>query len=179
MASATGRREVSAYIAGIEDKLLKRVLVGAARAGGKVVAEEAGLRTNSKEVRDAIIVRVKSEDQRVVVRVTVKEGWAFSRALWEEYGTSPHFISVDDSQREGRGIQRINTQLREADNDTSLVIGGKFVGKTVFHPGAQPNPFLRPAIDIKQRDALQAAQSHINSRVTRRGIVSSDEGEAE
>ncbi len=178
MATATGRAEVSAYIGGLEGKLTK-LLRGSARAGGGVIAEEAKLRTASDDVRDGIIVRTKSEDRRIVVRVTVKPGWAYSRALWEEYGTSPHFISVDDSQREGQGIRRINATVGETKGDGPLVIGGKFVGKTVFHPGAQPHPFLRVSLDTKEREAIQAAQGYLNARISRGDIADMSEGDDE
>jgi len=170
MASATGRAAASAYMAKLPDQLT-RLLQGAGRAGGRVIADEAKHRSRSDEVADAIVVRTKSKDDRIVVRVTVKPGWAYSLALWGEYGTSPHFISVADEQRQGLGIQRINAKVLEADGDGSLVIGGKFVGKTVFHPGAQAHPFLRPALDTKEAEAVKAAQAYINARVSRGGIL--------
>jgi hypothetical protein len=108
--------------------------------------------------------------------VTVRPGYNWFRALWLEYGTDPHFISVSESERKGRSIGRVNQQLREAGGNASLVIGGKFVGETVFHPGARPYPFLRPALDVKEADAVRAAQAYINASVSRRGITVSDEG---
>lgn len=174
MATATGRSEASAYIGKIPQQLT-RLLAGAGRAGGRVIADEAKANAQSSDVAEAIVVRSKSADGRVVVRVTVKPGWTYSLALWGEYGTSPHFISVQENQRQGLGIQRINQRVGEAGGDGSLVIGGKFVGATVFHPGARPHPFLRPALDIKKGEAVKAAQAYINARVSRQGIAA-DEG---
>jgi hypothetical protein len=179
MASMKGRSEVSSYMNSLPEKLVSRVLRGAGRAGAKVIADEVKERSVSTEVADAVIIRSRTADYRIVVRVTIKKGWAYSRALWLEYGTAPHFISVDDSQRGGRGIGRINRQVREAGGEGSLVINGQFVGKTVWHPGARPHPFLRVSLDIKEGEAIQAAQQYINARVTRSGItgqeVSDDE----
>jgi HK97 gp10 family phage protein len=176
MATATGRSEASAYIASLPEQLT-RLLQGAARAGGRVIADEAKSRSVSDEVADAVVIRTKNDDHRVVVRVTIKPGWTYSRALWLEYGTSPHFISVDDEQRQALGIRRINAKVKEADGDGSLVIGGKFVGKTLFHPGARPHPFLRPALDTKEAEAVTAMQSYINARVSRAGIALTDDGD--
>lgn len=170
MASATGRAQASAYIGKIPEQLT-RLLVGAGRAGGQVIANEAKANAQSSDVAKAIVVRTKAADGRVVVRVTVKPGWTYSLALWGEYGTSPHFISVDDDQRKGLGIQRINQRVGEAGGDGSLVIGGKFVGKTVFHPGSRPYPIFRPALDTKEAEAVRTAQAYINARVSRRGIA--------
>jgi hypothetical protein len=170
----TGRSATSSYMAALPDQIT-RLLKGAGRAGGRVIADEAKNRSQSEEVADAIVMRSKTKDDRIVVRVTVKPGWTYSLALWQEYGTSPHFISVTDEQRQGLGIRRINTKVSEAGGNGSLVIGGKFVGKTVFHPGAQAHPFLRPALDTKETEAIKTAQTYINARVLRGGISNIDQ----
>ena len=181
MPTRTGKSEVAAYFRQV-DKKLSGLLRGAGRAGGDVIAAEAKSRATSPEVADNIEVRSEVKGQEVRVRITVKHvdgrgspGLAYSKAVWLEYGTAPHFISVDDGQRGGLGIRKINAKFKEADNNASLVIGGKFVGTTVFHPGARPHPFLRPALDIKEREALEAAQRYINARVSRAGITGTDE----
>lgn len=179
MATMRGRSELSAFLSSLPENLAAKVLRGAGRAGGKVIADEVKDRSASDEVAREIVVKTRREDGRIVVHITVKPGYAWYRALWLELGTSPHFISVDDSQRSGRGIGRINQQLRDADGQASLVINGNFVGQTVWHPGAQPHPFFRPALDIKEEDAIRAAQSYINSRISRRGITGTEEGDDE
>lgn len=174
MVTVRGKSEVKAFmsrVAGdIEDKLLR----GAARAAANVVADEARDRTQSSEVRAAIKVATKKETGRVVAKIQVKGPGAYL-APWEEYGTEPHFISVDDSQRKGMSVKRIN----QAQKEGSLVIGGEFVGSTVWHPGATPHPFLRPALDTKEAEAIRAAQNYITARVKKTGIVGSNEGDAE
>lgn len=167
---------VKGYFAALP-KQITVMLRGAGRAGGRVIAEEAKDRSASDDVARDIVVRTKTDDGRIVVTVTVKPGYNWFRALWLEYGTDPHFISVDDSQRSGQGIRRINQQVRAAGGDGSLVIAGQFVGATVWHPGARPEPFLRPALDIKEAEAIRAAQAYINSRIARGQIVSKDEGD--
>jgi hypothetical protein len=173
MPTVRGKADVDRFIGRIPADLEQKVLRGAARAAARIVADEAKQRSVSREVSDAIITRSKSEPGRIVVKITVKPGWPYSVGNWLEWGTSPHFISVDESQREGRSVGRINKLAREG----SLVIGGKFVGATVHHPGASPHPFLRPALDIKGGEAIAAAQTYINNRVTRSGIVGSAEPE--
>lgn len=146
MARVKGLAEVQRFIRGLPADLERTVLPGAARAAAKVVAGEAMERANAEEVREGIVVgRAKSESGRVVVKVSVKPGWARSLGIWAEYGTDPHFISVDDSQRQGMSVNKIN----QTEKMGSLVINGHFVGKTVHHPGAVAHPFLRPALDRK------------------------------
>lgn len=173
--SIKGRSEVSRYLlqrvpAALEKKLLR----GAAKAAGEVLANEAKARVASQVVREAIVVRSRHKDGVVRVEVTVTRRWPRSLAYWLEYGTSRHFISVDDGQRRGRGTRRLNQQLREAKGDASLVIGGKFVGATVLHPGARPHPFLRPALDTKASEAVTAAQNYITVRLAREGLGGPD-----
>lgn len=177
MPTSRGRSDVKRYMAQIPGAIEKKVLRGAARAGGKVIIEEAKSRSNSTEVSDALQMRVSSEPGRIVVKIGVKAGWARSLGIWQEYGTDPHFISVDDSQRKGLSVKQVNKRTKEG----SLVIGGQFVGTTVHHPGARRHPFLRVSLDVKQGEAIETAQSYINARITPAGIVGPDdvEGEAE
>lgn len=154
---------------------MERVLRGAGRAGANVVAEEIKLTTPSEAVRENIRIRTKAETDRIVVRIDVKDRWANAVGVWLEYGTAGHFISVDDRQRRGMSVGRINRLT----NEGSLVIGGKFVGSTVWHPGARPHPTFRPALDRKEAEAIAAAQAYINTRVTRAGILDSVEEDAE
>lgn len=174
MAILRGKAEVRSYINGLPGAINK-LLLGGARAGAKVIAEEAKDRSISSEVRDAIKVAAQVQDGRVVGKVQVKGPGAYI-APWLEYGTRPHLISVDDSQRRGMSIRTINRRANDQGGNHSLVIGGNFVGSTVMHPGARPHPFLRPALDIKEGEALAAAQSYINARIKPSGIVGGEDG---
>lgn len=163
-------------MAQLPGELERKVLRGAARAGAKVVADEAKDRVASDVVRNAIVIRARSVPGQIVVKVSVKEGWPRSVGTWLEYGTDPHFISVDDDLRQGMSVGRINKH-GTAEHKATLVINGKPVGATVHHPGATPHPFLRVSLDLKEREAVAAAQSYINSRVRPSGIVGSEEPE--
>jgi len=180
MVTSRGKSDVQRFIAAAPEEIITKLLVGAGRAGGKVIAQEAKDRVISQDVADNIIVRTKRDDTRIVVKIRVKSGFANSIGNWLEWGTSPHFISVDDSQRDGRSVRRINELSKAPGASHSLVIGGKFVGETVFHPGAQAHPFLRPALDLKEGEAISMAQSYINSRIISGAIVGqADSGDPE
>lgn len=172
MPTVRGKDAVRAFIASVPEKLAERVLVGAGRAAANVIADEARDRSISDEVTAAIKVTVRREPGRIIARVIVKGPGAYL-APWLEYGTEPHFISVDDSQRKGMSTARFN----KSDAAASLVIGGNFVGSTVWHPGAQPHPFLRVSLDLKEREAVAAAQQYISKRVGTIGFLGNDEGD--
>jgi hypothetical protein len=162
----------------VPDKLM-RILRGAARAGADVIAAEAKERVASDAVRDGVIVgRSKTQDNRITVKITVKEGWPRSLGTWLEYGTSAHFISVDPNFAEGRTAARINKLDKDAAKNAepgpgaTLVINGKPVGATVFHGGSPAEPWLRTAHDVKAREARAAAQAHITAGVRRSALTS-------
>jgi len=173
MATLKGRAEFSRFMQQLPDEM-RKVLRGAGRAGATVIADEAKARCISEEVRDSIKTAVRSSEDRVDAKIQTKGQGAYL-APWVEYGTDPHFISVDESQREGMSVGRIN-KLHAAG---TLVINGHFVGTTVHHPGARPHAFLRPALDIKEGEAIAAAQNYINARITRSGIVGAADPEGE
>lgn len=173
MATSRGGAEVRQFIRGLPLQLERKVLRGAGRAGANVIAADARERCISSEVQGAIKVRVATTQTTVTGRITADMG-GWNLPLWLEYGTAPHFISVDNSQRGGISVKRINKDGAGG----SLVINGQFVGDTVHHPGARPHPFLRPALDNKTSEAIAAAQGYINSRVSRDGITGADDSEA-
>lgn len=172
MPTVKGKSEVQRFIAQLPGEIERKLLRGAGRTGANVIAQEARERCISSEVRDGIKVRVRSSETQVIAKVQVRGKGSYI-APWLEYGTAPHFISVDDSQRGGRSVKRINTETKAG----SLVIGGQYVGSTVFHPGARPHPFLRPALDTQASAAIKAAQGYINSRVGKTGITGALEAE--
>jgi hypothetical protein len=162
---------------------VKRMLQGAARAGATVIADEAKARVPSDAVRDGVVIgRAKERDGQITVRITVQDGWAQSLGTWLEYGTSAHFISVDPNFADGRTAQRINRLDTDAAKEGqsgpggSLVINGKPVGATVLHPGSRAEPWLRPARDVKAREAVAAAQDHIDARMRRAGHAKGGSG---
>lgn len=177
MAFIKGREAVRERILGLPARL-EPIFRGAARSGGKVFAEYVEQNTPSEAVRADLRIRTKADAGTVKATVDIKPGWGRTVGNWLEWGTSAHFISVDDSQRGGRSVARINQQVAAEGGNSSLVIGGKFVGATVWHPGARPHPVFRPARDLKEAEAIAAAQGYINARLAK-GDFSAAEGDAE
>lgn len=162
MATIEGRGRVSRYLRSAPERLARTALRAAARTAVDIIADEAKLLCRDDEVAAAIKTKVKVGDGVVTGKVLVK-GKGDYKARWLEYGTSPHYISVSDAQRQGRSVNRINKQ----GDFLTLVINGKPVGPSVFHPGARPYPFLRPALDGKQSEAIAAAQARLDRRSPR------------
>lgn len=185
MPTIKGRDSIRKYLDRMMIEIEEQVLPGAARAAAKVIANRAKENLGSKSARvkgggkmpiaDAVKVKVRRTKTGHLATVYLKGPSAYP-AKWLEYGTSPHFISVDPNYRQGMTARRINTLDRKAEKEGrtgpghSLFIGGKAVGTTVHHDGADPYPFLRPAMDHSKGDAIAAAQAYIHKRLTKHGI---------
>lgn len=176
MATRRGGSRAAQAVRQMPETFLRKVLPGAGRAGGEVIADEARTRLGARRadiagggsvlIADSVKVKVRRRDNIIRVRITL-DGPGGYVGRWLEYGTDPHLISVDDSVRDGRSVARINTLAREG----SLKIGDKFVGAAVFHPGAKAHPFLRPALDTREGDAIAAMQGYVTARASRAGIA--------
>ena len=174
MATSRGGADVRRFIAKLPDELERTVLRGAARAGGKIILAEAKERSISSDLDDALVMRSEAGAGRITVKITVRKGWGRAIANWLEYGTDAHFISIAKDESGGKSVARFNARDKR-----TMIIGGKFVGDTVFHPGARPHPFLRTSLDIKGAEAVLAAQSYLNAHLTRSGIIAGAEPEGD
>lgn len=166
-AKLKGGIDFAQLVAALSAQIETSIARGAVRAAAKVIAEGAREECRSEEVRESIKVSsTRVEAGMVTVKVQTKGKGAYM-APWLEYGTDPHFISVDDEQSGGRTVRRINREVKRG----SLVIGGAFVGKTVHHPGAIAHPFMRPALDTREAAAIVAAGEYIAARLTKAGLA--------
>lgn len=171
MAKATGRDAVKRYIAAVPEYCRTKLLPGAARAGARVIADEARDRCESNRVAADIVVKSRPVSDDVIrVVVTVRRGFSYSLGIWLEYGTAPHFIAAVG----GFGARKLNDKLKDSKASPTLVIGGRPVGPEVFHTGSRAFPFLRPALDVKETEAIHAAQKYITTRLSRKGLAPDD-----
>lgn len=140
---------------------------GAARAFAKPIVEDARQRCHDKEVADGLKVTTRLEGAVAIARIQTSGPGAY-KAPWLEYGTLPHFIAVDERDREGRSVGRINRLNKQADQEGSLRIGGNFVGPVVHHPGESKVKyrFLRPAVDTQTEAGFDAAVGYIAARIS-------------
>lgn len=154
-----GGQELAAFLDQLPDKLVRNVLRGGLRAGAREIAKEAkaGIHSISGELARGVKVAtatVKGQ-ARAYVRLRGKAAYI---GRFVEYGTAPHIIRA-------KGAKASIRTLNEMDARGSLVIGGRFVGSVVRHPGAKAKPFLRPALDRKAAAAVNAAGEYIARRL--------------
>lgn len=177
-----GLAELHKTLQELPAKIERNVLRGGLRAGANVMKEEAkrlapvsppssgGKKYGAVagELRDSI--RVSMRTSRGTVRATLKAG--NNRAWYAgfvEFGTARHWIyaQIRPQRWTRRGVLKtmaINTMNKKAKRG-EMMIGSKFVGEQVIHPGARPKPFMRMTFDGKWRAAIDAMAEYIRARL--------------
>lgn len=144
-----GLAELQRFLDQLPVKMEKNIMRGALRAGAKVIQKEtkSNIHSVSGELRDSIKVGTRARRGKVTASINTK--LFYSRFV--EYGTRRHKIT----------------------SEKALSFGGTVV-KSVDHPGAQPRPFMRPALDSKAQEAIVATAEYIKKRLTKEGLNTAD-----
>lgn len=133
-------------------KVEGNVLRGGLRAGANVIrdAARANVRRVSGQLADSLKAGSSARGGKVIAR-------AYTRVFYGrfvEYGTRPHAIAA-----------AVGKALSFA--------GGAY--RSIDHPGAQPRPFLRPALDHQASAAVVAAAEYMRRRLaTKHGLDTAD-----
>lgn len=147
----TGGAELQAFLDQLPAKMEANIMRSAMRQGANVIRDEIkqNVPVRSGDLRDSI--KVSTGSRKGVVKATVRVG---NRKAWyahliEYTGAAAHSISA-----KGKGM---------------LSFGG-FFSKSVQHPGMQAKPFVRPALDGRANDAIQAVGDQVRKRLTKEGL---------
>ncbi len=149
-----GLAELEKYLEQVPVKMEKNVMRGALRVGMQPVAAAAktNIHSVSGELAAGLKIRTRAKGSIVMARL-VAAGRHYFVAKWVEFGTAAHDIAAKDGGW--------------------LLFGGQFV-RSVWHPGARPHPFLRPALDGNATAAVVAAAEYIKKRLaTKAGLDTS------
>lgn len=149
-----GLSDLNRFLQQLPVKLEKNVLRGAMRAGAKVTA--AAVQASAPKLTGVLAAGVKvasaGKGGRVIGTVKLTGKHAFI-GPWLEYGVAAHQITA-----KGGG----------------WLFFGAFA-KSVQHPGLQPRPFMRPALDSQAGAAVVAAAEYTKKRLaTKHGLDTSD-----
>lgn len=150
-----GLSQLNAMLQQLPAKVERNVLRGALRAGAQPVLADAKatVPVDSGLLRDGLKISTTAKGGRVTARVRATGKHAFI-AAWMEYGVAAHQIAA------GKGGW--------------LFFGGNYA-KAVQHPGIQPRPFMRPALDSQAGPAVVAAGNYIKRRLsTKHGLDTAD-----
>lgn len=145
--SVKGLRELQTFLNQLPAKLEANVLRSALRAGAREVQKEARrlVPVKSGRLRAGLKISTSSRRGRALAKVKATGKHAFL-APWLEYGTRPHVIKPGKRRR-------------------ALAVNGRAVA-AIDHPGAQPKPFMRPALDARAQAAVLAVGNAIKKRLS-------------
>jgi hypothetical protein len=154
-----GGEELQRFLDELPVKMEKNIMRGALRQGANVIKAEAQHQLASNgNIKTGILskglkVSTNAKGGTVTASIKAKGKHAFI-AYWLEFtGASPHMI---------RGKYGL-----------ALAFAGG-VYKQIEHPGFQPKPFMRPALDSKASQAVIAVGNRISQKLTAEGINAPD-----
>lgn len=145
-----GGRELDAFLQQLPAKIEKNIMRAALRAGANEFKKAAqhGVPVEDGDLKRSI--RVTTRTKKGTVYASLKAGGKKAPHWhWVEFGTAAHKI--------------------KAKRDHALSFNGTTVHE-VDHPGARPQPFMRPAFDSAAAAAIAAAAAKIRERLTLAGI---------
>lgn len=140
-----GAKELYDQLQQLPAKIERNVMRGAIRAGALIIEEEAKRQVPVKSgaLRDSVRVSVRAVRGRVFATIRAGNDKAFY-AHFVEFGTAAH-------EERPQGAK-------------SLFFAG--LNRTIVeHPGAQPRPFMRPALDAKAQSAIDAVADYVRTRL--------------
>lgn len=181
MTRLKGGPELMAFLDAFPARLQKNALKSAMIAGARVVRDEA--RANVPRKSGQLAKSIKTSSPRAFtggaasVKVKLLGPHSFI-GTFLEYGVAPHLISAGDAdvgaralnkrakksgvlQDEGNGLVRVGgydytTGPQGGEERDAIKIKDAFVRGAVMHPGIVARPFLRPALDRKQAEVIDA-----------------------
>lgn len=160
-----GLAELDAFLSAFPKNLQKGAVRSGLRQAANQIADEAKLRATG---RIAHSIKVGSsqvnQDGTVSIRVYVDErkGSIGFVGYFHEYGVAPHLIARTGS-KEGRVAIRKAKEGKGKVKNGVMKIGPDFVSGIISHPGHAPHPFLRPALDAKGKQALEAFADQVQT----------------
>ena len=176
-----GLSELQKLLDTLPAKIEANIMRGAMRAGAKVLqaAAKAKAPRKSGKLADGLKITTRSRSGVVTASVKASGPHAFLAPMIE-FGTAPHLISVSDENKKINRRLSIKRGMVVKESMTTfnrrfLVIGGQIVGKSVSHPGARAQPFMRPALDENAERAVVAAGEYIKKRLaSKHGLDTQD-----
>jgi HK97 gp10 family phage protein len=153
--AVTGGAQLDALLRTLPEKMQKNVTRTGLRAGAAVFLSEVkqNIPVDSGALRST--ARISSRNTPQGPQVSVKVGGKVKGVdAWYahlvEFGTRPHVIKP---KQQGGALQ----------------FGG-ITTRSVQHPGTRARPFMRPAVDAKFPEAVEAIKNKIRDRLAKQGL---------
>lgn len=165
-----GLKETLDVLAQLGPRIERQAIRSGLTAAAGVVRDDARARIARKTGLTSRAIRSGSPRQlqngSYSISVSVSGNKHAFLGLFIEYGVSPHLIKVREEDKPTittrRGERKMSMRMiNRGFNAGSLRIGEQFVGPVVHHPGFAARPFLRPALEAKASEAVEAMRIKI------------------
>ena len=150
-----GGAELQRFLDQLAPQIEKNIMRGAMRQGANVSKKEAQLQLTANGsvdtglLKKGLKVSTNSKGGRVTAYLKVKGKHGYL-ARWIEYGVAAHGVKKGARRKSGKGQDGI------------------------LHPGFNPQPFLRPALDNRVPEIVAAVANYVKNRLTKQGLDVSD-----
>jgi HK97 gp10 family phage protein len=143
----TGLADVLDRLSQIGGSLETQAIKSGLTAGAAIVRDEARRNVPRKSGKLAKAIVSGSPRKLQDGNYSITNDHAFI-GLFLEFGAAAHMIG----RKSGKGV---------IGGSTVLKVGDRFVSGPVQHPGIAPRPFMRPALDTKAEEVIQAFRAKI------------------
>lgn len=155
-----GLRELQQAMQQLPARIERNIMSGAVAAGTRVVLAETKIRAPDSRIKAALSSRSKKARRGEIIReiyLKQKKGRDTFYAKFFEFGTASYYTG------KGRSVRK--PYLIPKKPGKTIRIGRNLVTKQIIHPGIKPQPFLRPALDIKGQEAIRTMATYIKLRL--------------
>ena len=165
--TVSGLKELDAALKQFTAKIEGNIVRGGVRAGTAEFRKRAAsyIKDDTGALRRSLRIRTKLKRGKVSATLLAGDKDAFY-AHMVEFGTAPHLIQATAPGGTKNIAARINRQTKKAG---ALAFGG-VLAEQVNHPGSKPKPFMRPALDGGQAEAVQKMAEYIKKRITKEAL---------
>lgn len=165
-----GLKETLDMLAQLGPRIERQAIRSGLTAAAGVVRDEARLRVPRVTGLTAGSIRSgsprKNQDGTFSITVSARGNRHAFVAYFIEYGVRPHLITARGAKGVELGGKTVSARtankamrgegIASDVADRSLKIGDRFVGPVVSHPGFAARPFLRPALENRAQEAIEA-----------------------
>jgi len=162
-----GLAQLDKVLSALPKNLQKGAYRAALTAAAKPIRDEARLRAPKKTGAMAKSIKTGSprQNQDGSFSITIRlQGPHAYLGIFHEYGVGAHLIA-----RTGKGEGRVAVKLAKEGEGTVqgkvMKIGGDFASGIIEHPGHSAQRFMRPALDAKAGEAVQAFAARIRDYI--------------
>jgi HK97 gp10 family phage protein len=161
----SGLKELDAFLSALPKNMQKAAYRQALTAAAAPIRDEAKLLAPKESGKMAKAIKTGSPRQNPdgTFSISIRlDGEHSFLGLFHEYGVRPHLIA-STGKGEGRVAVRKAFEGNGTINAGVMRIGDDFVSGIISHPGHSAHPFMRPALDAKADEAVQAFAAKIRS----------------